>query len=66
MIFHSTQLPGAAMNRFGIVFLYGRQATPRERGVVLKEAAEAGCQQVPHENPDIGLVWVNPNPTLKK
>ena len=64
MIFHSTLLPGARMNRYGVVFLATRVATPDERGAVLREAVAAGCVRVPHPDRDLGLVWTNPQPTV--
>ncbi len=58
MIFHSTQIPHASLNRYGVVFMRDRMATPEETSVVVREAIAAGCRQEPSGDRDIGLVWV--------
>jgi len=65
MVFHSTLLPGARLNRYGAVFVGARPATPDERGVVVREAVAAGCVRVPSGDKDVGDVWTNPHqPTV--
>ena len=58
--FVSVQLPGATMNRYGVVFYAGRIAEPITRGAVQKEALAAGWKLVPSGDRDLGLVWQQP------
>lgn len=58
--FESQNLPGATMNRYGVVHYKGHVASPAVRGLVLREAIAAGCRLVPSGDRDIGLVWQQP------
>ena len=66
MIFFSQELPGACMNKFGMVFAMkpngsgGFQLTFAEladRDQVWREALAGGCTKVDSGDDDLGLVW---------
>jgi hypothetical protein len=60
-LFQSMALPGATMNRYGIVILAGGYtANAGQRALVLREAKAAGLVLAPSDDPDTGLVWHQP------
>jgi hypothetical protein len=56
-LFHSLELPGTVMNRFGVVLCLGRMQSVAIRDLVRSEARAAGWTIKPSMNPDTGMIY---------